>query len=386
MTGNADVVVVGGGPSGATCAALLAQRGFRVVLVIDSRQRLGWSDVLSPEAAIALERVGFPTATLQTVARPCMGVVDGWLPGPRAYIDFRLLRFRCGWVVERGAFDKSLVGFAAECGVSVYHSPFRAKLAHLPQSINSSVTVQIDGGGGYYMAKFVVDATGSAGQLLPPNDSRRIRYDRLVAVRIALDSALKPTDWMHLSTSSSGWWYTLPKINDRAQGIFMTDSDLLPRSQIALQRHLAMEFQEAFPCQRSAPVFLEPVTLRDARTTCRQCLWTGRWLPIGDASVSIDPLTGGGLQRAIDSAEVGAELVSDFLTSGCFKRLETNAIDSLHAFNAIIGKLYRYYMMAIDNTPNLIGPFWRRRRSISGFQGFALGCVIERVVDLWLDL
>jgi hypothetical protein len=154
--------------------------------------------------------------------------------------------------------------------------------------------------------------------------------------------------------------------NGPAQGVFMTDSDLLPRCPVARRRHLAAELRFAFPEQLSEPVFAEPVAVRDARTTCRRRLWTGRWLPIGDALASIDPLTGAGLERAFGSAEKGAALVSDYLMSRCFRRLELAMLDTLLAFQATLGELRRYYAMAVERKPELRGLFWQRRSKLIG--------------------
>ncbi len=366
MERSADVAVVGGGPAGAACAARLAQRGFRVVLLTGGGRCLKWQDLLSPAAAAALDRLGFPPADLAMAARPCRGIVDRWIPGPPSYTDFELLRLRHGWVVDRSLFDEILVRFASKCGAQVSPSPFSAQLTNSPHNLNSTVTVHRDGSMDDWTASFVVDATGAAGHLLPPGENRRIRYDRLVAVRVSLSAALDPPDWMHLATSTAGWWYTLSPIDNQIQAVFMTDSDLLPRDQVARRQHFDAEFRVAFPGTKASLVFTEPVVLRDARTTCRRRVWTGRWLPIGDAKVSIDPLTGAGLERAFSSAEVASELVADFLISGSFQGLEANAIASLIDFETQLAELPRRYTIATDHTPGLTGPFWQRRRYSPG--------------------
>jgi flavin-dependent dehydrogenase len=268
--------------------------------------------------------------------------------------------------VDRGAFDEILVRFAAGCGVQVSQSPFAARLTDSPRNLSPTVTIHRDGAMEGWTAAFVVDATGVAGRLLPQGENHRVRYDRLVAVRVSLSANLDPPDWMHLATSPAGWWYTLLPTEGPTQAVFMTDGDLLPRDIIARRRHLAAEFRIAFPGMRSSPVFTEHLVSRDARTTCRRRVWTGRWLPIGDARASIDPLTGAGLERAFGFAEAAAELVADFLTSGSFRELEASAIASLLDFEALLAELPRRYTIAADRTPGLTGPFWQRRRHPPG--------------------
>lgn len=371
MAGSAVVAVVGGGPAGAVCAALLARRGHEVVLVTTSRPRPAWPDILSPTAAAMLERVGFPPSELAAVARPCRGIVDGWHPNSPLYTDFQLLRFRVGWVVDRGPFDERLVRFAAECGVRVDESSAPACLTASPGNRAEAITIRRRGLSDALTAAFVVDATGMAGRLLPAGDNRRFRYDRLIAVRVALARVPDPPDWMHLATSPGGWWYTFSPTTGPTQAVFMTDSDLLPRCPAARYRHLAAEFQDAFPSlshRGSDPALVGPLAIRDARTTCRRRVWAGRWLPIGDAVASINPLTGSGLERAFASAEMGAERVSDYLMSGCFLGLQMAALDTAHTFSSTLDELHRYYATAVEGRPQLSGLFWQRRSSISGYR------------------
>ncbi len=365
------VVVVGGGPAGAVCAALLARRGQEVVLVTDSRRRPSWPDVLSPNAAAFLERIGFPTDDLAATARPCRGIVDGWHPGPAVYTDFQLYRCRTGWVVERGAFDERLVRFAAGCGVRVCASSAPGYLTGSPVNLAEATSIRWPGATNDLAATFVVDATGMAGRLLPAGENQRLRYDRLIAVRMSLAAVPDPPDWMHLAASSGGWWYIASPSTGPAQAVFMTDGDLLPRCSATRLRHLATEFREAFPSlshRLADPIFTGPVAIRDARTTCRRRVWAGRWLPIGDAVQSIDPLTGSGLERAFVSAESGAERVSDYLVSGCLRRLQEAALDTAQAFLAMLDELRRYYAMAVERRPQLNGLFWQRRVGLLAYR------------------
>ncbi|HEX4965384.1 MAG TPA: tryptophan 7-halogenase [Thermoanaerobaculia bacterium] len=366
MAGSA-VVVVGGGPAGAVCAALLARRGHEVVLVTDSRRRPSWPDVLSPNADAILERIGFPPDELAATARPCRGIVDGWHPGPPVYTDFQLYRFRTGWVVDRGSFDERLVRFAAGCGVRVCASSAPAYLTGSPVNLAEAISIRWPGVTGALTAAFVVDATGMAGRLLPTDYNRRLRYDRLIAVRISLTAVPDPPDWMHLAASPGGWWYTVSPATGPTQAVFMTDGDLLPRCPAARLRHLATEFREAFPSLSHGltdSALAGPVAIRDARTTYRRRVWAGRWLPIGDAFASLDPLTGSGLERAFESAESGAERVSDYLMSGCFRRLQVAALNTAKAFLATLDELRRYYAMAVERRPQLNGLFWQRRAGL----------------------
>src|SRR5262245_56675229 len=112
MTLRAEVAVVGVGPAGAVCAAILARRGYDVILVDNRRRRTDWLEVLSPEGTLALLRLGLPADELWEAGQPCLGIVDGWRSDAPLYTDFQLLHCSQGWVVERGGFDNLLIRFA----------------------------------------------------------------------------------------------------------------------------------------------------------------------------------------------------------------------------------------------------------------------------------
>ena len=174
-----DCIVIGGGPSGSTTAALVADAGYRVLLLerdAEPRRKVGES--LMPETYWIFER---------------LGVLDGLKNGPfvekvgvqfvsssgKESSPFLFTRHdprECGrtWHVERAKFDQFLLDNATKKGVEVRRGARvldvvfegdRAvgKLATGGESTNGS-----NGAGGaseVIRAKVVVDATGQAGLL-----------------------------------------------------------------------------------------------------------------------------------------------------------------------------------------------------------------------------
>ena len=119
-----DVVVIGGGPSGATVATLIAKAGFRVQLLEREhfpRYHIGES--LIPETFWVLERLGM-LAKLQGsrfVEKHSVQFVteQGKLSEPFYFGDYKPHESSQTWQVTRAEFDKMMLDNAREHGVDV---------------------------------------------------------------------------------------------------------------------------------------------------------------------------------------------------------------------------------------------------------------------------
>lgn len=218
-------------------------------------------------------------------------------------------------------------------------------------------------------AAFVVDATGGRSGLVPRAFRRRLRFDRLIAVGFTLEVNASLCDTMRLASSSAGWWYTLPLDGQRTFVVFLTDGDLISVRRAALSASLPRQFQEAFA---SIPPNLSraiaTALVRDARTSCAARQWRGRWLRIGDAAFSMDPISGSGLAEGILLAEPAAASVSEFLRWGCVCGLQDFARGRIRTFAVSLERLRALYAGGRSKTVDSESPFWSRRGRADAFR------------------
>ncbi len=173
-----DCIVVGGGPSGSTTAALVAEAGFRVLLLerdAEPRRKVGES--LMPETYWVFERLGVLNGMRNGPFVQKVGVQFVSSSGKESspFVFTRHDPRECGrtWHVERAKFDPFLLDNAAKKGVEVLRG---ARVLDVIFDGERAVGVRVakgnepshEGNGANtaaddIRAKVIVDATGQAG-------------------------------------------------------------------------------------------------------------------------------------------------------------------------------------------------------------------------------
>jgi len=149
--GSLDLVVVGGGVVGATCALSLAALGLEVALV-ERRPPLPWRQAepdlrvyaFAPDNAALLQRLGIWSAVSQARVQPYRGM-QVWDAGGGGALRFdadRLGRSALGWIVEHGLLVDRLWAALPGAGVRV-HCP--AEVTALEREADS-VRLRLDDG------------------------------------------------------------------------------------------------------------------------------------------------------------------------------------------------------------------------------------------------
>jgi flavin-dependent dehydrogenase len=177
MAERFDVIVIGGGPAGSLCAALLRRytSTMRVALVErDAFPRYHIGESLVLEANRVLQDAGVLEKVESAAFMRKSGATFVWgserRPWPFLFTEstgrrphFEGMRDYT-WHVERAAFDQLLLDHAKELGVEV-HQPATVKEVLFSGERATGVRIERNGGTEQLDSRFVVDASGRAGVL-----------------------------------------------------------------------------------------------------------------------------------------------------------------------------------------------------------------------------
>jgi menaquinone-9 beta-reductase len=321
---DTDIAVIGAGPGGSTCAALLAERGYDVTLIDQHSfpRDKPCGDGLAPDAVTALRQLG-----LQTFLAGCQQI-----GGYRTIVDHRQERLRRftgtqAVCVPRTRLDKALLDLAVERGAHFITG--RALNVALGDG-GAAPSVGLASGSGLdrISAQRVIASDGatstmrrSAGLGTPGHAVRAWAIRGYYATERSLNDLFDiyvPLEIWGTTTVGYGWVFP---IDSHVANIGV--GYLRPRGPQAMPR-----------LNDALDVFVDELRLREARrygdieslgrgagsplgvrfTPARST--TTALLLVGDAAGTTDPLTGEGIGPALQSARSGASSVSNSLERG----------------------------------------------------------------------
>jgi flavin-dependent dehydrogenase len=334
-----DCIVIGGGPSGSTTAALVAEAGFRVLLLerdSDPRRKVGES--LMPETYWVFKR---------------LGVLDGMKSGPfvekvgvqfvsssgkesSPFLFTRHDPHECSrtWHVERTKFDQFLLDNAAKKGVEVHRA---ARVLEVVFEGDRAIGVRLGEAAGEaasaagtapptIRAKVIVDATGQAGllgarfKLRKPNDDFRkaaiwghFRGSR----RDVIDNGVMTVCFR--TQSNRSWFWHIPLSNDVVSIGVVGDADYLFRPGAGTPDDVFAA--EVADCPAMAQRLAGTERVAGLDVVKEYSYATNRssgdgWVLVGDSWGFIDPIYSSGVWFALKSGELAADTIVEGLRNG----------------------------------------------------------------------
>jgi flavin-dependent dehydrogenase len=314
---DVDVAVIGAGPGGSSCAALLAEAGCRVRVFERTKfPRFHIGESLLPVDLPIFERLGFDAKRLPSVYKAGADFVD------ERTGDFGRFPFSEGlpgtpshaWQVERAKFDEALAARAAELGAEVrFETPV--------QRVDfGSGHVTLEHPGGPTTARYVVDATGRDRLLCKQHKS----FERIEAMGLAavwdhftdLDAEIfaevESTGNVAVLLLEDGWGWIIPLAGrtlsvgfvSARQGVVSDawfEASLLASPM--LQRLTAGAKRTGL--QRAGDYSFKNTQPHGARFGC-----------VGDAHAFLDPVFSSGVTFALESGVMLADLLVPAIAAG----------------------------------------------------------------------
>jgi flavin-dependent dehydrogenase len=318
-----DVAVIGGGPAGATAAALLAQGGHRVALFEKSRHpRFHIGESLLPANLPLFERLGL-AAEMRAIGMCKRGAE---LVSP-AHAEPSRLAFADAWdkslpyayQVRRSEFDEILFRNAARKGAQALEG-CRVREVEFHDGGALLGVQREDGGEERWRARFVLDASGRDTFLGNRfKAKRRNRRHNSAALYAHFRNAQRPAGERAGDVSilwfDHGWFWTIPL----ADGVTSVGAVVWPYYMKSRSKPLNPFLMDTIAlCPRLAGRLAGAERVTDAEATgnysyvCDRTHGPG-YILLGDAYTFIDPVFSTGVLLAMNSAFLGAEAVDTCL-------------------------------------------------------------------------
>jgi flavin-dependent dehydrogenase len=320
-----DVLVIGGGPAGTTCALLLKEKGWHVTLVEqDHHPRFHIGESLLPMNLPILDRLGV-LDEVRAIGVPKYGAE--FAPGDQA-ADPQVIYFANAidkghphaYQVRRSEFDEVLFrnctrrGVETHEGVRVKDVTFRPGMTHLVH------TQADDGTRRTWAARFVVDASGRDTLLSrkfglkeknPEHQSAAIfGHFRNVVRRPGADGGNISIYWF-----PHGWFWMIPLRDGTMSVGAVCWPEYLKTRRSSPEAFL---WQTIRLCPQVAARMRDAELCDKARATgnysykSREMVGDG-YILVGDAFAFIDPVFSTGVMLAMTSASFGADAVDAHL-------------------------------------------------------------------------
>ncbi len=312
-----DVAVVGAGPAGAIAARRLALAGARVLL-LDRRafpRDKACGDGLIPDALACLRRNGL----FDRVARVARRWPGGRFHGPyRAAVDVDVELMTC----RRKVLDAELAAAAAESGATLA----RGLVTHVVDHGDAGAEVHVADAPAPVRARFALLATGASVSLLEGCGLLENAAPSAVAIRTYVESTL-PLDRLVVSFDRRilpgyGWIFPMGDGTFNVGcGVVVRDGDGSARDLAGDLRGMLDRFCATFEPARALVAgerAREPVRGAQLRYGLRGARgWAGgAVLAAGESVGSTYPLTGEGIGKAMETAEMASDAIAATLASG----------------------------------------------------------------------
>ena len=334
-----DVFVLGGGPGGSTIAALLATRGWDVVIVEKERHpRFHIGESLLPLNMPLLHELGV-YEDVKRIGMPKYGAeFNSPEHGPAVTFDFSKAwdrTYPSAFEVRRSEYDEILFRNAGRKGARTYEQ-CRVTSVEFPHGENVRIQTRLaDGGTRDWSARFFVDASGRDTFLANRfGIKRRNRYHNSAAMFGHFTGAKrlpgKAAGNISMFWFDHGWFWFIP-LADGTTSVgavcwpyYMKARATDPTTFFLQTIALAPKLQERL----SEATLTHDVTATGNFSYRAKRMHGDRYIMIGDAFAFIDPVFSSGVMLAMNSAFKGADVVDASLRDPARARALLRRFDS----------------------------------------------------------
>lgn len=352
-----DVIIVGGGPAGASLAYFLSKFNAYRVALIEGR---AWKDVWGKPCGNAIgahhfQERGLPEPPADAIKQHVNGVE---IYSPRE--DIVLRAYGKGYIIDRTKLGQHLLRASMDRGVEVHVSSHVRGLLVEGGKV-AGVEGVIDGKERTLLGKVVVDATGATSplrrqlpphlpvsELLDPRDSD-LAYREILEIGAEVERPDFIRIYLDQNVAPGGYWWLFPEGKTQVNlglGVQNGVGNQDPRA--SYKRHLVNRKE----VQPIVSVLHAGGAIVPTRRPLDSLVWNG-YIVIGDSAYTVNPVHGGGMGYAVESAYCSSLAINeafergDFTTGGLW-RANTCYMPNIGAKQAAL-EVVRYFLQKLSN-------------------------------------
>jgi len=343
---DTDVIVIGGGPSGATAATIIAQRGYRVTLFEREHfPRFHIGESMIPFCYPTIQRLGMLDKMKVSHFTKKYGVQfineHGKLSEPFRFEEYDPHERSQTWQVLRSEFDHMMLDNARAHGVVVHEG---ARVLDVERDGDRVVGVRVKCEGEEtktVRSQVVVDASGQSSLLIDRMNLREWDPDLKKAAIWSYfrgakrESGLDAGGTIVIQTQGKkGWFWYIPLHDDVVSIGVVADFDYLFKNRDTKDPEKIF-YEEVARCPGVQPRIVDSEACDEFRVLKEYSYKASKgagngWVLVGDAFGFLDPLYSSGVLLALTSGEMAGDAVADALDANDPSETRLRAWEPLH--------------------------------------------------------
>lgn len=307
-----DILIIGAGLAGCISAMHLHPH-YKVCLVDKENQNAA----TCYESLVASSKRIFKELDIlddilrldKRIVTPSVGIKSYWAAELPQYTDSIKNPEGEGMLVDKVAFVGALQKMVNGKGIPIGHLQL---VSIMREAKGWSITLKDHQGIKEVSAKYIIDASGRANYFRNKEGGTKENLDQLVCANAIVQTRASQRLSI-IYPDKSGWFYISPMPNEQFLVSYYTDSDLWDKAQLISSEFVLQKLKEnpvlADELGLESMSFYQNVGMKAAHSSTLSRVVGDDWLALGDAAMTLDPLSSAGSYNAMRSAAYLSKLL-----------------------------------------------------------------------------